>query len=236
MRKIASADVFVINGLGLEEYLGAPVERANAKVRILDSSKGIAGVLKMTAEEGAGDAHEHGQFNPHLFASPRMAAKVVRNIAAQLGEIDPAGAELYRRNADAYASRLEALADEFASAGKVLARRKVVSEHAVFDYLARDAGLEVVAVVEENPGQDPAAAQMLDIVSRIKASGAAAVFTEPQYSPKVAETIAKEAGVPVAELDPVASRREPGDTPLDYYETVMRRNLETLRKTLGPAR
>lgn len=234
MRKLAAANVFVINGLGMEEYLGDPVRRANTNVRILDSSRGVTGVLKMTAEEGAGEEHEHGEFNPHLFASPSMAAKVVRSIASQLGEIDPAGAELYRKNAEAYASRLEALAGEFAAAGKTFARRKVVTEHAVFDYLARDAGLEIVAVVEENPGQDPSAATMIEIVSRIKTSGAAAVFTEPQYSPKVAETIAREADVPVAELDPVASGAD--NAPLDYYEGRMHRNLETLRTLLGPGR
>ena len=231
MRRIADADVLVANGLGMENYLGAPVERANPHITVLDSSKGVAGRLRMTPEEGAGDEHGHGEFNPHLFASPRTAAAVVRNIAAELATVDPAGAEVYRRNAEAYAAKLDALADELAAAGKKLRLRKIVTQHAVFDYLARDAGLEIVAVIEEMPGQEPSAAQMLDIVKRIKAGGAAAVFTEPQYPPKVAETIAKEAGVPVAGLDPVASG--PDDAPLDYYETVMRRNLDTLKKTLG---
>ena len=65
----------------------------------------------------------------------------------------------------------------------------------------------------------------------IRARQAGAVFTEPQYPPAVGQTIARETGLPVAVLDPVASG--PADAPLDYYEQAMRRNLETLRATLG---
>ncbi len=233
MRKIADADVFVVNGLGLEEFLGSPVQRANPKIKVLDSSAGLAELMKLTPEEGGGseEGHHHsGDINPHLFASPRMAAKIVRNIAAQLSEIDPAGAELYRKNAEAYAARIDALAKEFPPAGKTLAR-KIVTEHAVFDYFARDARLEIVAVVEEDPGQTPSGPEMMKIVDTIRASAAAAVFTEPQYSPKIADTIAAEAKVPVAQLDPVASG--PEDAPMDYYETTMRRNFETLISVLG---
>ena len=233
LRKIARADVFVVNGLGLEEFLGSPVTRANPKLTVLDSSKGIDELLKLTAEEGgsAEDAHHHhGDINPHLFASPRMAAKIARNIAEQLSKIDPAGAEVYRKNAQGYASRLEALAREFPPAGKRLAR-KIVTEHAVFDYFARDAGLDIVAVVEEDPGQTPSGPEMMRIIDTIRKSGAAAVFTEPQYSTKVSATIAAEAKAPVASLDPVASG--PDDAPLDYYEKTMRKNFETLAKVLG---
>jgi ABC-type Zn uptake system ZnuABC Zn-binding protein ZnuA len=216
MQKIARADVFVVNGLGLEEFLGAPVKSANPGVRVLDTSKGITDLLKMTPEEGTEESgkephHHQGDANPHLFASPRMAAKVVRNIAAQLSEIDPSNRRVYLDNAEREAAKLEKLADEFASAGKRLRSRKIVTEHAVFDYLARDAGLEIVKL--------------------IRSSGAAAVFTEPQYPAKVAETIAKEARVPVAQLDPAASG--PDDAPADYYEQVMRKNLDTLKSSLG---
>jgi ABC-type Zn uptake system ZnuABC Zn-binding protein ZnuA len=235
MQKIARADVLVVNGLGLEEFLGSPVSHANPRIKLLDTSKGIANVMKLTPEEGgeAGDGHRHhhGDTNPHLFASPRMAAKIVRNIAAELSALDPAGAALYAKNADACAARLDKLADEFGAAGRTFASHKIVTEHAVFDYLARDCALEIVAVVEEDPGQEPSAAQMLDIVKRIRTSGAAAVFTEPQYAPKVAETIAKEAGVPVASIDPVASGSD--DARIDYYEQTMRKNLDVLKRTLG---
>lgn len=249
MRQLARADVLVVNGLGLEEFLGAPVREANPRVRVVEASAGIEETLPYGDEpeepghEAAGtDAekespghrhagHHHAGVNPHLFASPRQAARMVRAIAAGLAAADPAGAGVYTRNAGACAARLEALADEFAALGRALANRRVVTQHAVFDYLARDMGLEIVGVVQAHPGQDPSAAEMLRLVKTIRERGAGAVFTEPQYPARVAQAVAREAGIPLAELDPVASG--PPDAPLDHYERAMRKNLETLRATLG---
>jgi ABC-type Zn uptake system ZnuABC Zn-binding protein ZnuA len=174
--------------------------------------------------------HHHSGANPHLFASPRMAAVLAENIAAGLSKADPEGAGVYFKNAKAYAGRMNALADEMAAAVKTLKNNRIVQPHGVFDYLARDIGLEVVAVTQPH-GQEPSAAEMLKLAGTIREKKAGAVFTEPQYSPKVGQTLAKETGIPAAVLDPVASG--PENAPLDYYEQTMRKNLETLRVTLG---
>ncbi|MCY2931300.1 MAG: zinc ABC transporter substrate-binding protein [Planctomycetota bacterium] len=226
MRTIAGAGVFVANGLGMEEYLGPPLRRANPNIQVIDTSEGITDLIAMQADE-----HEHGRWNPHLFASPAQAARIVRTIAGELGKLDPGGKDTYEKNAQAYAGQLEALAAEFAQAVKALPNRRIVTEHAVFDYLARDGGLEIVGVVEEHPGQDPSAAGMLKLISQIKSAHAAAVFTEPQYPVKVSEAIARGAGVPVAMLDPVAGGGDNAGP--DYYLAVMRANLKTLGSTLG---
>lgn len=227
MQKIAAAQVFIANGLGLEEFLGEPLKRGNDRIAVIDTSAGIADLIQLKPQDG----HPAGP-NPHLFACPRMAAQIVHNIAAGLSKVDPAGADTYKKNADAYAARLTAISDDFAAAIKPLPSKKIVTEHAVFDYLARDCGLQIAAVIEESPGTEPSASAMGDLVKTIKASSAAALFTEPQYPAKVGKTIASEAGIPVALLDPVASG--PDNAPLDYYETTMRANLDTLVKTLTP--
>ena len=165
-----------------------------------------------------------------MFASPRLAARICQNIAAALAEADPEGAAVYARNAAAFAARLDALAAECDTVSRNLRSRKIVTEHGVFDYFARDCGLEVVAVVEETPGQEPAAARMLELVAAIRRAGAVALFTEPQYPVRVGRTIAREAGIPDAVLDPVASG--PDNAPLDYYERVMRENFDTLARTI----
>ncbi len=242
MRKLAGAGVLLVNGLGLEEFLGAPVQKANPQLQILDSSAGLDGLLHLDgsghnhAACGAGcqdhAGHKHGEtaVNPHLFASPRQAARLALNIAAALGRLDPEGAPLYAANAEKYAARLNALADEFAALGRSLRNPRIVQPHGIMDYLARDMGLKIVAVTLPH-GQQPAAAEMLRLVRVIRDKTAAAVFSEPQYPDKVAATLAREAGVRAAVFDPVASG--PADAGLEYYETVMRRNLETLRQALG---
>lgn len=174
--------------------------------------------------------HEHRGFNPHLFASPRQAALLAENIAAGLSKADPEGAGVYFKNAKAYAQRMNALADEMAALVQTLKNNRIVQPHGVFDYLARDIGLEIVAVTQPH-GQEPSAAEMLELVQTVREKKAGAIFTEPQYSPKVGQTIARETGVPAAVLDPAASG--PDNAPLDYYEKVMRKNMETLRTVLG---
>jgi ABC-type Zn uptake system ZnuABC Zn-binding protein ZnuA len=244
MRKLTKADVLIINGLGLEEFMGAPVQQANPKLRIIDSSRGITQLLHFgEAEEHDHDGHpgrpaakdqlheEAETPNPHLFASPRMAAQLSANIAAQLARIDPAGAPLYAANAKAYGQRLERLAEACTALGQRLRNNRIVTQHGVFDYLARDMGLEVVAVVQGHAGQEPSASEILAIVATVKEKKAGAIFTEPQYPKGVGKTIAKEAGIAAATLDPAANG--PTEAPLDYYEQVMRTNLDTLERTLG---
>ena len=253
MAKVSGADILVVNGLGLEEFLGAPVQRANGRLRTVDSTAGIPDLLEFTGDENAehhgghgeendNDSdndnghghdceHEHVGVNPHLFASPRMAAKMVMNIAVGLAAADPAGAALYTANAKAYAKRLETLSAEFVAAGKTLRNNRIVTQHGVFDYLARDMGIDIVAVVQAHAGQEPAAAEMLSIIKTIRATKAGAIFTEPQYPERIAQTLAKETGIATAMIDPVASG--PDDANPDYYETVMRQNLATLQRVLG---
>ena len=245
MQKISTADVFVANGLGLEEFLGTPFKSANPRVKLVDTSAGIGDLIQITDEAGpeadhfdraayspvlAREGSHHHDSNPHLFASPRMAARIVGNISVTLVEVDPAEADLFRSNAGASAAALDKLADDLAAELKPAQSRKIVTEHAIFDYLARDCGLAVAAVIEETPGQEPSAHQMIELARRIHESGAAALFTEPQYPAKVGQTIALEVGIPVATLDPVATG--PENPPVDYYEKTMRANLETLKKTL----
>ncbi len=237
MRKLARADVLVVNGLGMEEFLGAPVKKANPRLRVANSSQGIEGLLPYAGghrrREHRHDDHarqHRSGVNSHLFASPRMTALLAENIAVGLSKADPDGADVYARNAKAYAAKMNALADEMAALVKTLKNNRIVQPHGAFDYLARDIGLEIVAVTQPH-GQEPSAAEMLKLIETIREKKAGAVFTEPQYASKVGQTLGRETGIPTAVLDPAASG--PDDAPLDYYEDVMRKNKETLRATLG---
>ncbi|MGD9948484.1 MAG: metal ABC transporter substrate-binding protein [Desulfobulbus sp.] len=242
MHKLAKADLLIINGLGLEEFLGAPLKKANARLQVIDSSSGISEILQQKEEEYHGhkdahhDMHEEGHHhhagpNPHLFASPRMAALLAHNIAQALAQHLPAAAQTLLANGDAYGLKLQQLATTMAQAGKELANNRIVTQHGIFDYLARDMGLEVVAVVQAHAGQNPSAAEILAIVATIKDKKAGAIFTEPQYPEAIGQTIAREAGIKAARLDPAANG--PEHAPLDYYEQVMQTNLQTLDQILG---
>jgi ABC-type Zn uptake system ZnuABC Zn-binding protein ZnuA len=220
MKKIAAADLFVANGFGMEEFLGEPVRRANPKIRVVETARAV---LPIHGEHG------HGDVNPHTWVSPRNAILQVREIEKALSAARPIGAGAFRRNADAYVSRLSALAAEFETAAKTFRQRNIVTFHNVFNYLARDLGLTVVGEIETAPGQEPSAGEIRNLSRTIRERKVPVVFSEPQYSPKLADALAREAGVPVRVLDPVAT----GSPALTAYEDAMRRNLSTLKEALS---
>jgi len=241
MHKLAKADLLVINGLGMEEFLGAPLKKANAGLQIIDSSTGITPLpMREVEHDEVHDAHEvhheeehhhNGSPNPHLFASPAMAALIAENIAQDLAIKYPEKAEQIRTNGAAYSKKMRSLAHKMKQTGSTLRNNRIVTQHGVFDYLARDMGLEVVAVVQAHAGQNPSASEMLSIVSIIKSSKAGAIFTEPQYPEAIGRTLARETGIKSARLDPAATG--PELAPIDYYQQIMQGNLKTLVDTLG---
>jgi ABC-type Zn uptake system ZnuABC Zn-binding protein ZnuA len=159
-----------------------------------------------------------------------MNAQLAMNIAAGLSKVIPEEAALYFKNAKAYADTMNKLADEMAALGARVKNNRIVQPHGAFDYLARDMGLEIVAVMQPH-GQEPSASEMGQLVKTIKDKSVGAIFTEPQYPEKIGKTLAKETGIPVATLDPVATG--PENASPDYYENVMRQNMKILEATLG---
>ncbi len=229
LQKLAQAQVLVMNGLGLEDFLAAPLKKINATVTIIDSSAGIDPLPPpqgMSPSSHAG--HDHGAVNPHLFAGPQQAAAMVYNIAKGLARVDPEGAAAYRASAEAYAARLLSVGRRLAAVGAGASRKGIVLQHDALAYLAHDAGLDVMDVIQESEDVQPSAARIMALVQRIRAEKPVLIASEPQYSDKPALTLARETGVPTASLDPVASG--PADAPLSYYEAIMAANCQTLER------
>jgi ABC-type Zn uptake system ZnuABC Zn-binding protein ZnuA len=227
MRRIARADALIINGLGLEEFLGTPLKSANPDLQVIDSSSGITNLISSHTEE---DHHEHSRVNPHLFTSPAMQARMAFTIAEKLASLVPSEKEKLKANAADYETRMNGLSSEITKLSRELKNRRIVQPHGVFDYLAREAGLEIVADLHEESGT-PSAAELLQVTQKVKDERAAVIFVEPQYQSGLGETLSKETGVPVKILDPASSG--PEDAGLDYFDKTMRLNIEVLRESLG---
>lgn len=255
MQKLAKARIVVINGLGLEAFLEKPL--AAGKFTIVDSSKGVkaivedhdedqhaapggaeaahkdghdhaAGATGHEAGQEAGHGHDHGGVNPHAFASPMQAAIMARNIGRGLAAAEPVAAKNCPEAAEAYAARLEAVGQRLAAVGAKAANKNVVALHDGMAYLVRDAGLNLVDVIQEDEEAQPSAARLLDLVKKIKVSKPVVLIGEPQYSEKPVRALSAETGVPAVQLDSLASGLS--NAPLDYYETVMTNNCVILEK------
>lgn len=239
-RRLAKADILVMNGLGLEGFLGYGSKRQSLLkpgASVIIAAQDLTGILP--AEGSCGHSHSgHGKeacsANPHIFAAPSMMAQMARSIVSQLAtSLDAANADRYRANGADIVDRLEALAAECRNSGEKLKARAVIAQHNIFDYLARDMGLSVEAHIQPHDGQEPSARGMLDLVRLIRSKGVAAVLTEPQYPARAGRTLAAETGIPCITLDPAANGPEGMSSPLDWYEKIMRENLRILEQALG---
>ena len=220
MIMLEKADVFVINGAGMESFLD-DVIRQREDLKVIEASKGIA-LLK----------DESGEENPHVWVSVTNAITYVNNIATQLSEADQANEEQYKSNAAAYVQKLTDLKDEMHSALDTLKSRDIITFHEAFPYFAQEFDLKIAAVVEREPGSEPVPKELAEIIDTVKQTGIKALFAEPQYSSKAADTIARDTGAKVYTLDPVVTGEAVPDA-ADAYIVTMRKNVETLVEALG---
>jgi manganese/iron transport system substrate-binding protein len=222
---ISEADLVVVNGLGLDDWLQPVVESAAPDVPVVRLAEDLPGV-----EYIAGDDDE--AYNPHLWLDVRNGERYAERITDALAAADPGHAATFRAGGDAYKGRLADLDDVVR--GKIATipteNRKLVSFHEAFPYFARAYGLEIVGSVVGVPGQDPSAGEVAALVDAIKASGAKAVFTEAQFNPDLARAIAQEAGVAV-ESD--LYNDSLGDPPVDTYEGLIRWDTDRIVAALG---
>jgi ABC-type Zn uptake system ZnuABC Zn-binding protein ZnuA len=232
-RLISEADVLIINGANLEPWVDDLVASSgNSDLQVVVASDGVEflrpdePVPLPSSETG-----EHGEpedVDPHVWLDVANARIMVGNIAEALSTADPAGAADYRERADAYTARLEALDSEVRAALEPLSNRRFVSFHSAFQYYARAYGLEQVAVIEEFPGKEPSPQYLAGLVRLVEESGVSAVFSEPQFSARPAEALAREAGVGVYEVDPEGSTIS-----ATMYEDLIRADTAVFVTALG---
>jgi zinc transport system substrate-binding protein len=229
MAKISHADVLIVNGVGLENWLEKGLRAAGKKnLRIIDTSRGIdlipgLEIRKLAGVESAPDSDAGGP-NPHIWLSPRNAIAQVKNIRDGLVARDPQNAQTYTKNADAYTRRLVALDKDILAATSPLTNKTLITFHDTFPYFARDYGFTVAATFEEFPGKEPSPKAITQLRETIESAHVVALFSEPQFSARAMQVFAREFKIPVVQLDPM----ETGDGDKDFYERVMRKNLQTL--------
>jgi len=221
LKALSGAQVFLINGGGMESYL-AHVEEALPQLPIVDASQGIALLPSASGET---------PFNAHVWLDAGNACVMVNNLAEGLKEAFPQHAEALEANRADYISRLEQLDETLRDGLKDVPRRDIVTFHEAFPYFAEAYGLRVAAVVALEPDDALSPRQLSDLIDTVTALGNPPLFTEPQYQTMAAEAVAGATGAKIYELDPCVTGPET-EIPRDYYEQVMLRNLQVLQNAL----
>ena len=224
MVKIEGAAALVINGGGMEAFMDR-VAALRDDLPVINASLGI----EMLCEDESHD-HEHDHegeaLNAHVWLDPSLAIVQVQNIAEGLADADPDNADAYRANAQGYIARLTALHEELKAQLAPLAGTDIITFHEAFTYFARAYGLHVAGVIAQDPGEEPSTRDIADTCDLVTRLGVTALFVEPQYPQKAAETIARETGAAIYTLDPIVS----GDGSPESYETIMRENARVLEE------
>ncbi|MFN9115676.1 MAG: metal ABC transporter substrate-binding protein, partial [Bacteroidota bacterium] len=183
------------------------------------------------------EAHDHGEFDPHVWQDVQHVIVMVKHITTELSAIMPEHANTLQANADSYIATLSALDNEIAAQIEQIPaeRRILVTNHDTMSYFATRYGLTIVGTVlgsVTTESGDPGANQIVELVATIKASGAPAIFIEAFGNDDIVETIAREAGVVVAPAlytDALGKTGSAGQT----YVDMMRYNSQTIYQALG---
>ncbi len=232
LKKISSIKIFFMIGAGLEHWNEKFVNSTDGRLKKIVLSDGVDLIHGKDHHHGekAGKPHSEETFaNPHIWLDVEIAKSMVKKIVAAFVSIDNAHAPYYEDRGNQYMSELDSLdLTIYKEAGKFKIKQ-YVAFHPAWDYFARRYGLESVGVIESVPGKSPTPLDIKNIIGNIKKHGVKAVFAEPQFNPKVAEVIAKEAGVKVLMLDPMGG---PGIKGRENYIDLMKYNLAVLREAM----
>ncbi|MGP6159621.1 MAG: metal ABC transporter substrate-binding protein [Vulcanimicrobiaceae bacterium] len=218
IERLHASDVLIENGVGLEAWLARTIDNAkNPNLRIVVASNGLP-------KKGS---------NPHLWMDPVLARGYVRAIRDALIAQDPVGRAVYEGNAAAYDAKLVALEGQIAKQIATIppASRSMIVFHNAWQYYNDRFGIRTIGVVELSPGQEPNPSYIGDLVTLARKDHVKAVFAEPEYSPKLVQTLAESAGIKTVEAlydDSIGS-----DPRVHDYESMLRYDTGVIVNALG---
>ncbi len=175
-------------------------------------------------------SHDHGPLDPHFWLDPLLVRDVICPVIHEkLIELDPEGESYFKSRYEDYRQELTVLDEEIKNTVSGFSSTSFIAFHSAWQYFAGRYGLEEVAVVAQFPGQEPSAGWLAELIDLIRVESIGAIFTEPQFSPELAERIAEESGAEVITIDPLGGEGVPGR---ESYLELMRFNLSAFKKAM----
>lgn len=192
-KNAAAAQIIFKNGVGLDDWLDKVITNSGTKAITIDTSKNVKIAKSDSPDETAGD--------PHIWQSTENAKVMVANIADGLSQIDPAGKAYYQSQLQSYQAQLDKVAQQINQvfAPTPAAQRKLVTNHDAFGYFAVEFNVDIVGSIipSFSDAAQPTPAEINDLIKNIKINNVKVIFTETSINPKVAQQIAKTAGVKI---------------------------------------
>ena len=220
MTALARARLLLTVDLPLETRVAEKLAARSGGPKVVNLAAGLAR-LPAGGHADHDDGHPHGELDPHVWMSPRVAKVLAGRICEALCSLDAGGAAVFRENLRVLEADLDRVDAELAEALGPLKGRTFYVFHPCLGYLARDYGLKQQAV--ETGGKAPGAKHLKDLIASAEADGVKVIFVQPQFPQAAAQAVAEKIGGAVVPLDPLAR---------DYIDNL-RRTAAALSKALG---
>lgn len=234
MAKINDADVFIYHNENMETWVpqaekgweeGAPNVIKGTEDMLL-----LAGSEEEHDHEEGEDGHTH-ELDPHTWLSPKKAIDEVNSITNQLSELYPEKQTVFEENAAEYVTELESLDQEYSDSLNEAKQTSFVTQHAAFGYLALDYGLTQVPITGLSPEEEPSPSRLAELKDYVADNEIHYIYYEENTNDKIAQTLADEANVQTAVLNPLESLTDEQIEAGEDYISVMEDNLASLEKT-----
>lgn len=212
MKLLSKADLFIINGGGIENFL-SKVAESYPGLKILDASEGV----------------ELLEDNSHVWMSINRHKKQVENIARGLCEMDEGNREYYEGQKEAYLLALSELEKKQEEIRKKVQGENIISFHEAYGYLAEDYGLTVAFTLDLDEERQVSAGEVADVISALRENNSPVIFAEELYGREMAETVKKEADARVCFLDTLVR----GDYSKNSYLKGMEENIRLIKEAYG---
>ena len=241
MKLLSKADVFIVNGGGIESFL-SDVAESYPDLKIVQACDGID---LLESAEGTGESHNdlssnedadhddhdhsehsHGDETAHVWMNLADYQIQVQNICNGLSEADSAHAEQYAKNAQTYQGKVQELQQEAAELASQIASQPVVIFHEAYEYIVQEYGLQLAGEMNLDEERQVSAGEVADILHSIEDNHVSVVLAEELYGTDMGEMVAKQSGVKVVYLDTLTR----GDYSADSYLEGMRSNIEQLKE------
>jgi len=231
--RVAESDVLIVNGAGFEEFLAPLLQNAGGKRLVIEAAAGLTPRIPVAGESASNSKDHEG--DPHFWLNPINTIHYVENIRDGLSQADPAGKDIYTRNAQDYIVQLTDLDAWIAvQAGQIpVEKRLLVTNHESLGYFADRYGFRIIGAIipSVSTSASPSAQQMAALIDQIKASGASAIFLETGSNPQMAEQIAGETGARVI-TELYTHSVSATDGPAPTYLELMRYNVSQIVEAL----
>lgn len=222
MRVLEDADVLIINGGGIENFLDKIIEKYPG-LKIIDSSKNIDILESNHSHEG-----EEATLNPHIWLDPSKYIVQVNNISDELSKINSINKAEYLRNKENYIKKIDEISEMIDNELSVVNKKDIIIFHDSLEYFADIINLNVRHVVDMDEGTVLSASEIKHLIEEIKEYNVEVLFTELQFDNSLVDTIKKEVAVDVYSLDTIVT----GDETNDAYINAMKENIRILKEAL----